>query len=66
MFAEAVSSIVAVDTRCTIVSDMTCHETLIPLTVTGRANINIEDCDIRRVTVRTDKRFFLSLELVRG
>ncbi len=65
MPTEAINAIMTINTRCSIGSDMTRHERGITQTVARRANIDIEDRYVRGVTIRTDERIFLRLELVR-
>ena len=66
MLAELIDAIMAIDTSGPIRSDMCRHEFGIPFTMTGQTDIDIENRDIRLMTISAKERFILRLELVSG
>lgn len=63
---QAVNAVVTIETCRAVRFDVARHERRVTQTMTGRADVQVEDSDIRGVTIRANKRFLLSLELVRG
>ena len=66
MLTELIDAVVTIDTGGSIHSDMRSHEFGIPFTMTGQTDIDIENGDIRLMTISAKERFFLRLELVGG
>jgi hypothetical protein len=66
MLTKAIDPVMTIQTCRAIRLNMTRHEASISLLMTIRTNIDIEDGDICGMTISTDERFFLRLELVRG